>query len=83
MAGAGPGRPTCHRSLGRDAKISELPFFMNLPYQTSRNETMAPKRSGDAKNGDAENKKPRHGFRVGPENLPDGPWRRKGKPSWR
>ncbi|KAK0746632.1 hypothetical protein B0T18DRAFT_429560 [Schizothecium vesticola] len=22
-------------------------------------------------------KKPRHGFRVGPENLPDGPWRRK------
>lgn len=25
-------------------------------------------------------KKPRHGFRVGPENLPDGPWRRKGTP---
>lgn len=25
-------------------------------------------------------KKPRHGFRVGPENLPDGPWRRKGLP---
>lgn len=22
-------------------------------------------------------KKPRHGFRVGPDNLPDGPWRRK------
>lgn len=27
---------------------------------------------------DSRNKKPRHGFRVGPENLPDGPWRRKG-----
>lgn len=23
-------------------------------------------------------KKAKHGFRVGPENLPDGPWRRKG-----
>jgi hypothetical protein len=23
-------------------------------------------------------KKPKHGFRVGPENLPDGPWKRKG-----
>lgn len=27
----------------------------------------------------AEPKKARHGFRVGPANLPDGPWRRKGK----
>lgn len=25
-------------------------------------------------------RKPKHGFRVGPENLPDGPWRRKGWP---
>lgn len=24
-------------------------------------------------------KKAKHGFRVGPENLPDGPWRRKGQ----
>lgn len=24
-------------------------------------------------------KKAKHGFRVGPENLPDGPWRRKGR----
>ncbi|KAK0722301.1 hypothetical protein B0T26DRAFT_674023 [Lasiosphaeria miniovina] len=27
--------------------------------------------------GPRDTKKPRHGFRVGPANLPDGPWRRK------
>ncbi|KAK3353137.1 hypothetical protein B0T25DRAFT_568363 [Lasiosphaeria hispida] len=32
---------------------------------------------GDGGDGDARQKKARHGFRVGPENLPDGPWRRK------
>lgn len=34
---------------------------------------------GEATGGGAapDTKKPRHGFRVGPENLPDGPWRRK------
>ncbi|KEY74253.1 hypothetical protein S7711_00410 [Stachybotrys chartarum IBT 7711] len=39
---------------------------------------MAPKRPLEAgENASAAQKKPRHGFRVGPENLPDGPWRRK------
>lgn len=42
---------------------------------------MAPKRpleSEDAsRTGAPEAKKPRKGFRVGPDNLPDGPWRRK------
>nr|XP_036583254.1 uncharacterized protein CTRU02_06848 [Colletotrichum truncatum]KAF6792230.1 hypothetical protein CTRU02_06848 [Colletotrichum truncatum] len=41
---------------------------------------MAPKRAaeGAAASSDAQqNKKPRKGFRVGPDNLPDGPWRRK------
>ncbi|EON97669.1 hypothetical protein UCRPA7_6830 [Phaeoacremonium minimum UCRPA7] len=32
---------------------------------------------GDAAAAAPDTKKPRHGFRVGPENLPDGPWRRK------
>lgn len=39
---------------------------------------MAPKRPSDAGDAAPDEKKPRHGFRVGPENLPDGPWRRKG-----
>lgn len=39
---------------------------------------MAPKRPSDAGDAAHDEKKPRHGFRVGPENLPDGPWRRKG-----
>lgn len=45
---------------------------------------MAPKRPIEASEKDAASKKPRHGFRVGPENLPDGPWRRKGNrdPVW-
>lgn len=42
---------------------------------------MAPKRSLESedtsRSGGPENKKPRKGFRVGPDNLPDGPWRRK------
>ncbi|KAF9870055.1 hypothetical protein CkaCkLH20_12414 [Colletotrichum karsti] len=42
---------------------------------------MAPKRAAEgaaASSSDAQkSKKPRKGFRVGPENLPDGPWRRK------
>lgn len=29
--------------------------------------------------GAPEAKKPKKGFRVGPENLPDGPWKRKSK----
>ncbi|KAH7328370.1 hypothetical protein B0I35DRAFT_16630 [Stachybotrys elegans] len=39
---------------------------------------MASKHSAEA-SGPSKNaqKKPRHGFRVGPENLPDGPWKRK------
>jgi hypothetical protein len=39
---------------------------------------MAAKRQNDAEPAAPEAKKPKHGFRVGPENLPDGPWRRKG-----
>ncbi|KAF7560520.1 hypothetical protein G7046_g3607 [Stylonectria norvegica] len=38
---------------------------------------MAPKRPIDTGDSAPEAKKPRHAFRVGPENLPDGPWRRK------
>jgi hypothetical protein len=44
--------------------------------------TMAPKRPLDGEDAfhtaaAPETKKPRKGFRVGPDNLPDGPWRRK------
>ncbi|KAF4992454.1 hypothetical protein FDECE_13718 [Fusarium decemcellulare] len=38
---------------------------------------MAAKRQNEAEDASLEAKKPKHGFRVGPENLPDGPWRRK------
>ncbi|KAF4973855.1 hypothetical protein FZEAL_9201 [Fusarium zealandicum] len=38
---------------------------------------MAAKQQGEAEGAASEAKKPKHGFRVGPENLPDGPWRRK------
>lgn len=45
---------------------------------------MAPKRpneDGDA--ADKLTKKLRQGFRVGPDNLPDGAWKRKGmSPQW-
>lgn len=39
---------------------------------------MAPKRAAES-GADSDAKKPRKGFRTGPENLPDGPWRRKGE----
>ncbi|KAK3990029.1 hypothetical protein QBC44DRAFT_326012 [Cladorrhinum sp. PSN332] len=38
---------------------------------------MAPKRTRDEESDAAKAKKPRTGFRVGPENLPDGAWKRK------
>ncbi|KAI5463777.1 hypothetical protein BGZ63DRAFT_403053 [Mariannaea sp. PMI_226] len=38
---------------------------------------MAPKRPVEATEPASDAKKAKHGFRVGPENLPDGPWRRK------
>ncbi|EGR51728.1 uncharacterized protein TRIREDRAFT_2348 [Trichoderma reesei QM6a] len=38
---------------------------------------MAPKSTSEGANTTAEATKKKHGFRVGPENLPDGPWRRK------
>ncbi|KAH7160911.1 hypothetical protein EDB81DRAFT_331169 [Dactylonectria macrodidyma] len=38
---------------------------------------MAPKRPIEIADSAPEAKKAKHGFRVGPENLPDGPWRRK------
>ncbi|KAF4952204.1 hypothetical protein FGADI_7000 [Fusarium gaditjirri] len=38
---------------------------------------MVPKRQNEGGDAAPEAKKPKHGFRVGPENLPDGPWRRK------
>ncbi|KIL92768.1 hypothetical protein FAVG1_03948 [Fusarium avenaceum] len=38
---------------------------------------MAPKHQKEGADASQEVKKPKHGFRVGPENLPDGPWRRK------
>lgn len=44
---------------------------------------MAPKRPIEAEKNDTETPKPRKGFRVGPDNLPDGPWRRKGTASHR
>ncbi|QPG94993.1 hypothetical protein C2857_007482 [Epichloe festucae Fl1] len=37
----------------------------------------APKRPLDSAESEAAAKKPKRGFRVGPDNLPDGPWRRK------
>lgn len=39
---------------------------------------MAPKHQKEGADAASEASKPKHGFRVGPENLPDGPWRRKG-----
>ncbi|KIE02238.1 hypothetical protein MAJ_01896, partial [Metarhizium majus ARSEF 297] len=39
---------------------------------------MAPKRPLESGEPSLEAKKPKRGFRVGPDNLPDGPWRRKG-----
>ncbi|KAM0259030.1 hypothetical protein ACHAQJ_003529 [Trichoderma viride] len=38
---------------------------------------MAPKRTPEGTDTTSEVTKKKHGFRVGPENLPDGPWRRK------
>ncbi|KOS18034.1 hypothetical protein ESCO_003175 [Escovopsis weberi] len=38
---------------------------------------MAPKRPLESSSAGPQAKKPKHGFRVGPENLPDGAWRRK------
>ncbi|KAF5673778.1 hypothetical protein FHETE_3165 [Fusarium heterosporum] len=38
---------------------------------------MAAKHQNEGADAASEVKKPKHGFRVGPENLPDGPWRRK------
>ncbi|KAF5231306.1 hypothetical protein FAUST_9344 [Fusarium austroamericanum] len=38
---------------------------------------MAAKHQNEGADTAPEVKKPKHGFRVGPENLPDGPWRRK------
>ncbi|KAF4126580.1 hypothetical protein GMORB2_0316 [Geosmithia morbida] len=38
---------------------------------------MAPRRPPGGSSPAPESKKPRKGFRVGPDNLPDGPWRRK------
>ncbi|KAJ3957074.1 hypothetical protein N0V92_006352 [Colletotrichum tropicale] len=38
---------------------------------------MAPKRAAEGAASSNASKKPRKGFRVGPENLPEGPWRRK------
>ncbi|KAG5957606.1 hypothetical protein E4U58_005757 [Claviceps cyperi] len=38
---------------------------------------MAPKRPIDSAESQAASKKGKRGFRVGPDNLPDGPWRRK------
>lgn len=50
---------------------------------TTKPPSMSSKRTRDEPtdgDGGERTKKPRHGFRVGPENLPDGPWRRKGTP---
>ncbi|KAG6001510.1 hypothetical protein E4U21_004282 [Claviceps maximensis] len=38
---------------------------------------MAPKRPVHSAESEAASKKAKRGFRVGPDNLPDGPWRRK------
>ncbi|KAM0240635.1 hypothetical protein ACHAPO_002536 [Fusarium lateritium] len=38
---------------------------------------MAAKHEKEGTSAAPEAQKPKHGFRVGPENLPDGPWRRK------
>ncbi|KAL6881248.1 hypothetical protein J3F83DRAFT_711048 [Trichoderma novae-zelandiae] len=38
---------------------------------------MAPKSTSEGADTTAAATKKKHGFRVGPENLPDGPWRRK------
>lgn len=56
---------------------------MNNSYNSHRELTkpypnMAAKHQNEGADTASEVKKPKHGFRVGPENLPDGPWRRKG-----
>ena len=48
------------------------------PHLTSH--TMAPKRDREDDAQVPHVKKVRGGFKVGPDNLPDGTWRRKGKP---
>ena len=40
---------------------------------------MGQKRQRDAHEANAPDLKKRKGFRVGPEHLPDGPWKRKSK----
>lgn len=47
-----------------------------MPAKRAREEGAQPE-AGDA----PAPKKAKHGFRVGPENLPDGAWRRKGNHS--
>lgn len=44
-----------------------------------RTGTMAPKRPREDDAPDSQPKKQRSGFKVGPDNLPDGTWKRKGK----
>ena len=55
------------------------PLLQTDTHQTSL--AMAPKPAKTPSGDTQAVKKHRQGFRVGPDNLPDGPWRRKGT-SW-
>jgi len=50
-----------------------------MPRKRERDEDVSLESGADAATNDTRKpKKAKHGFRVGPENLPDGAWRRKG-----
>ncbi|KAL2129148.1 hypothetical protein VTI74DRAFT_8168 [Chaetomium olivicolor] len=48
-----------------------------MPAKRARDEDAAPEAEGSPAPEDRKPKKAKHGFRVGPENLPDGAWKRK------
>lgn len=69
----GPPRKTVGTEFSSTTALTEIHTSSALSHRI-----MAAKRQNDAESAAPEAKKPKHGFRVGPENLPDGPWRRKG-----
>ncbi|PNY23130.1 Uncharacterized protein TCAP_06935, partial [Tolypocladium capitatum] len=63
--------------LGASADFTLTAASPLTSTRTAPHRTMAPKRPLEASEPDSASKKPKRGFRVGPDNLPDGPWRRK------
>lgn len=58
-------------------QIPDFKYTTQHPPQHRFVYTMAPKRPLDDDAANYKSKKPRTGFQVGPQNLPDGTWRRK------